>query len=755
MAGTSVLKLKVDDKEYNASLKQAQQGTQHLEQALKDAGKSFTQVDKSVVDYVRGIGQMEAQSKTARGRISEMSSAFIELSLQYKNMSDEVKSSDVGKALSESMERLKQRTIDAKNELENLNNELNNAKMPEAKEGGLFSGLGDRMSGALQVFGGNLMTKAAGVATGFVSEIGDAVKQSAELARQGEGIRNAFERLNQPGLLDNLREATHGTVTNLELMRAAVKFNDFKLPVEELGTMLAFAQQKAKDTGQSVSYLVDSIVNGLGRKSKLILDNLGISATELDEKMKETGDMTKAVGEIIREQMSKAGDYVETAADRATRADVDLKNSMEDLGRTLMPLTDAGQGLFNSWKVAALDLLNSAIKPLLQAFTQLGAIQKIQENVNGGGFMERITNNLRSANNKDFVYSQQLMEINKAINKARGNLQQAENGGMGGIEIYRNRLKALEGIRDQYIAAAKQIMSPPAESAVGAATATPKGGGSSKASPTYVADSIAAQSALVTDLNKKFNESGEAVRNSLLPQLVLAEQKLKTMRDEAALLKANAEGKLLGGNVDTTGLSRAGVTGTDLRMPTLVQGISSDALESAKAWQKAGNDSAEAWKNAASAVSMVGNALSGIEDPAARVMGTIAQAIANITLAYAEALAKDKTNKSNIWYFIGTAAVMMASMVSTISQIHQATGYAQGGLVKGGGRYSGDNIPIMANEGELVLTKAMQGNLASQLNNNGGFAGNFDALVSGENIHIVHNRYLKRSGQGEIVTWKE
>ena len=165
MAGTSVLKLKVDDKEYNSSLKQAQQGTQHLEQALKDAGKSFTQVDKSVVDYVRGIGQMEAQSKTARGRISEMSSAFIELSLQYKNMSDEVKSSDVGKALAESMQQLKQRTIDAKNELENLNNELNNVKMPEvnAGGGGLFSS--DKLSGMIQVF--ENMTQNSSVLYGF------------------------------------------------------------------------------------------------------------------------------------------------------------------------------------------------------------------------------------------------------------------------------------------------------------------------------------------------------------------------------------------------------------------------------------------------------------------------------------------------------------------------------------------------------------------------------------------------------------
>ena len=78
--------------------------------------------------------------------------------------------------------------------------------------------------------------------------------------------------------------------------------------------MLAFAQQKAKDTGQSVDYMVDSIVTGLGRKSLMILDNLGLSAAEVKDKMKETGDMTKAIGEIIREQMAKAGDYVETAA---------------------------------------------------------------------------------------------------------------------------------------------------------------------------------------------------------------------------------------------------------------------------------------------------------------------------------------------------------------------------------------------------------------------------------------------------------
>ena len=235
---------------------------------------------------------------------------------------------------------------------------------------------------------------AASAINKFTSEISECINQSVELAKQGEGVRLAFKRLNQPGLLDNLREATHGTVTDLELMKAAVQFQDFKLPLSELGTMLAFAQQKAKDTGQSVDYLVNSIVTGLGRKSKMILDNLGISATEIDEKMKKTGDMTKAVGEIVREQMAKAGDYVETAAERATKADVDLKNAMEDLGRTFLPLTEASNDLWSSIKAGALNALNSAVRPLIDALTEAGRIRKQYEQQGGSERVNRMLGRL-------------------------------------------------------------------------------------------------------------------------------------------------------------------------------------------------------------------------------------------------------------------------------------------------------------------------------------------------------------------------
>jgi hypothetical protein len=176
---------------------------------------------------------------------------------------------------------------------------------------------------------------AATAINAFTSACSEAISRGIELARQSEGIRRAFDRLNQPNLLQNLREATHNTVSDLELMKNAVKFDNFNLSLEQMGTFLAFAQQQAKDTGQSVEYMVDSIVTGLGRKSLPILDNLGLSAVDIRAKMAEVGDMTTAVAEIIKERMDKAGGYVETAADRAAQANAKLENAMLELGNAM------------------------------------------------------------------------------------------------------------------------------------------------------------------------------------------------------------------------------------------------------------------------------------------------------------------------------------------------------------------------------------------------------------------------------------
>ena len=162
----------------------------------------------------------------------------------------------------------------------------------------------------------------------------------------------------------------------------------------------------------------------------------------------------------------------------------------------------------------------------------------------------------------------------------------------------------------------------------------------------------------------------------------------------------------------------------------------------------------------AQVVGTIGQAFNAIEDPAAKVAGTVAQAIANIALAYSDALAKDETTKFNIWGFIAAAAASTISMATTIAQIHSQTGYAQGGIVKGN-TYSGDMIPanggsIGLDAGEVVLNRAQSGVLASQLEGSaGGFRnGQIVGRIEGEKIVLVANRYFRRTGQGEILTWK-
>lgn len=184
------------------------------------------------------------------------------------------------------------------------------------KNEGLKKGLNDSKK---EVSGfASSMKKLGGIigAAFSVKAIVDFTHQTAELANKASGVKKAFDRLNSPGLLTDLRRATMGTVDDLQLMQRAVQANNFKIPLNQLATYLEFATKRASETGESVDYLVDSIITGLGRQSVMILDNLGISAAEIRDRMKEGGTMADAVGKIIKEQM---GEGV-TEIDKATLA---------------------------------------------------------------------------------------------------------------------------------------------------------------------------------------------------------------------------------------------------------------------------------------------------------------------------------------------------------------------------------------------------------------------------------------------------
>jgi hypothetical protein len=156
-----------------------------------------------------------------------------------------------------------------------------------------------------------------------VRELVDVTLEAARLAGQVETVGNAFRRQipNSESLLFRLQKATHGTVTDLELMQRALKFQNFGADVEQLPDLLEFAAVRAQQTGESIDYMVNSIVDGIGRKSILKLDNLGISASRLKEEFNgvalaslSVAEVSQGVANIMKEELQKMGGYAENSA---------------------------------------------------------------------------------------------------------------------------------------------------------------------------------------------------------------------------------------------------------------------------------------------------------------------------------------------------------------------------------------------------------------------------------------------------------
>jgi hypothetical protein len=161
------------------------------------------------------------------------------------------------------------------------------------------------------------------------------------LASKAEGVEKAFKNIANAGTLEELRKATRGTVSDLQLMQNAVKASNFKIPLDQLASYFAFATKRARETGESVSDLVQNIVEGIGTNSIAKLDNLGIKTLELREEFAKTGDLAVAVGNIIQRGMEGAADSTTEAADAADRAAASFENLKVEIGQRLMPvLTD-------------------------------------------------------------------------------------------------------------------------------------------------------------------------------------------------------------------------------------------------------------------------------------------------------------------------------------------------------------------------------------------------------------------------------
>ena len=167
-------------------------------------------------------------------------------------------------------------------------------------------------------------------------------------------------------------------------------------------------------------------------------------------------------------------------------------------------------------------------------------------------------------------------------------------------------------------------------------------------------------------------------------------------------------------------------------------------LETSK-WEKDLNNAADAVNSLGSAFSSLGEMS---EDPTLKIAGIIAQSIANIALGAGKAIAK--SGDLGPWGWLAFGASIMAQMAAMIAQVHSATGYAEGGIIKGS-TTMGDHLIARVNAGEAILNTRQQARLFDMIDH-GQIYNNAEPQVStvrikGSDIYLSLKNYSKISGK--------
>lgn len=232
----------------------------------------------------------------------------------------------------------------------------------------------------------------------------------------------------------------------------------------------------------------------------------------------------------------------------------------------------------------------------------------------------------------------------------------------------------------------------------------------------------------IVSLNKDLSAAvTDEARANIRAMIAEAEERLKGMQ---AATKGSGIDLTMTNNISapTSGISNAAAN-----LDT------SNVQKAAADWKKYQDSlrlANEENQKAYSAIGAIGQALKGIDNVGARVMGIIAEAIANIALTFSKSLAGTVTP----WDWIAGAAAGTATMISTISAIKSATAgnYANGGIVPGN-NFSGDNMIAHVNSGEMIITRENQQQLFRMLN--GG--GNYYSQSGGEiRVRIENNQLV-------------
>lgn len=693
-----ITRFKLETTQYESKLRDATNGLKEVIHQTELAGNDFKEFSSRAIEAARALGQQATGATNAKDKVKELVSSYNEMAKTYNLMSDAMKKSEGGKALAASLEQLQQRVKDAKAEM--------NATP------GILDNLASKFTvniDAMKLFNVGLQA-----AEGALKVAKDAFFNNEEQLDEWGRTVQASDSLYQ-GFLNALNTGDiSGYLSNIgNIVQAAREAYD---ALDALGTYNAFNQINIERTRTNMTESIADFRGGKGTKEGVKAAGDAYKKELADRQRLENEAYIAAVKEMAAKRGANAKDLLDALSGTYGHYQ-DLKNVQPSGTRTrYIPGLPGQAGRYEEYKVAQnnQERLGEALRHLND--TELQSLQALGAQAQRTGT--------------------EIAQVDKQLTRVLN----AKETGAGG-------------------------------------TKTTKGSGGNKTVQTELQQNQAKINTLTQEYVKLGEESTESSRQRQVEiqreiQLLKERNGLLGLRAEQAqgrlTLKASdfafggASGDGLLANPfasDDKSMNIKGSLGLQLD-PSVLASAQKDADSYINELIKGAKQTEKAWGMAGQAVQGIGSAFAMIDDPAAKVAGTVMQAIASVALGFAMA-SKSADTVASGWGWLAWLGAGATAMATTIATIHSLTGYASGGVIKGNS-YSGDNIMGMVdggglvglNAGEIVLNKAQTANVANELTNNQPRAMRVNGRISGHDIVLAADRSLAQEGKGHIVTWK-
>ena len=792
----SILRLKVESSEYDAKLKKAAEGIRHLADVAHKSGGELTGLEKAEIDYIRSLGEMETKSRSAAGKVRELESTFKELKVIYDQLNDVEKADEGGKALAASLEQIKQRAQEARTQLDSASKSLNDNGQQAQQSSGMLDALASKFTinvDALKLF--DMGLKAAGVALdvakdAFLSSETNIDEWESKIA-SAEGVYNSFlQSLNSGNFsdfLNNIGQVTQAardaynaldelgtrmTIINPERAKLQARQQELRATIRRNGQdsdvgRAALAELKQIEPKLSQSFKTESQMNRKAFES-LVKQRLAEGGINLDQKSFRQFMSTFSSDAAFRRLRNNArgsiyqevvpGQAYNPNAVRATRT-VDSRNTEQKL---LDLFTDEWRKANSGYLTAAYNAQGAA------ASNALGNSRYLKETGGGSGSGSASG---RSASKSTQEEKDEFVEINGLIGEAQERVadlqkQIRESWDEGEITELKSKLKdaqkelkrlqdlgsepilttGISGFNEQTMQAWMQMQQ-------GALSKSEFG----STEYSNIMSNIVDMNTLKTLLEESIKTGIDVAELDLAPfwekifdggnipdevWIKLQEEineKLKEMGIEPIKLDLKT-GKLKGdGDEDKeSGTEKLlkGINKLSGGLNSIVSGLSSFGIELPKEISAAIN-----------VISGVGQIITGVS------------AIISLFSGQDTVLKTQEITQLNI--LNGELTVLNSLLPELIAAealplqlggvVHAAQGFS--GTVPGMS-YSGDNIPIMANAGEVVLTRAQAGVIADAVSGGDGGGAVLYTEVSGDALRIVLDRSSRKRSKGKYMTTK-